>query len=84
MLPDLAYQIDDLYWRGNDQAGYRVAVRWSILGTHRGHGVLGAPTGREVRLWGLTHLSVRERQIVEEWTVSNEFHVRASLLAGEH
>ncbi len=81
MLPDLAHQIDDLYWMGNAREGYLVAVRWSILGTHRGHGLLGAPTGRPVRLWGLTHLQVRDGQIVEEWTVSNEFHVGIALAA---
>ena len=83
MLPDLAHQIDDLYWMGNDREGYRVAVRWSIVGTHRGPGILGPPSGRQVRLWGLTHLLVREEQIIEEWTVTNEFYVRASLVAGE-
>lgn len=81
MLPDLAYQVDDLYWMGNEQEDYLVALRWSILGTHRGHGFLGAPTGRPVRLWGLTHLVVRSGQIVEEWTVSNEFCVRVALAA---
>ena len=32
MFPDLALQIDDIYWMGNDDDGYLVSVRWSILG----------------------------------------------------
>ena len=31
MFPDLALQIDDIYWMGNDDEGYLVSVRWSIL-----------------------------------------------------
>ena len=75
MFPDAAHRIDDLYWMGNDRDGYAVAVRWSLTGTHRGPGAYGPPSGRRVRHWGLTHLHVRENQIVEEWTFSNEFAV---------
>jgi len=75
MFPDAAHRVDDLYWMGNDRDGYTVAVRWTLDGTHRGHGPYGPPTGRRVRQWGLTHLTVREGMIVEEWTYSNEFHV---------
>jgi predicted ester cyclase len=74
-FPDLTHRIDDLYWMGNDSEGYLVAVRWSIGGTHRGHGPYGDPSGAQVLMWGLSHLSVRDGQIVEEWTVSNEFEV---------
>ncbi len=74
-FPDLGFQIDDLYWMGNDQDGYLAAVRWTIVGTHRGPGPYGQPTGRQVHMWGITHLQVRDRQITEEWTVSNEFDV---------
>ena len=56
MFPDAAHRVDDLYWMGNDRDGYTVAVRWTLDGTHRGHGPYGPPTGRRVRQWGLTHL----------------------------
>jgi predicted ester cyclase len=74
MFPDAAHRVDDVYWMGNDRDGYTVAVRWTLDGTHRGHGPYGPPTGRRVRQWGLTHLAVRDGTIVEEWTYSNEFH----------
>jgi predicted ester cyclase len=83
MFPDAAHRIDDLYWMGNDDAGYSVAVRWTLDGTHRGHGPYGSPTGRRVRQWGLTQLAVREGMIVEEWTYSNEFHVLQQIHAPE-
>ncbi len=81
MFPDLAYQVDDLYWMGNDESGYLVAVRWTILGTHRGPGYLGPPTGRRVQVWGITQLSIAAGWIQEEWTISNEFSLLQQVYA---
>jgi predicted ester cyclase len=75
MFPDLALQIDDLYWMGNDAEGYLASVRWSILGTHRGIGVYGPPTGRRITMWGITQQRIQHGRIVEEWMVFNEFEV---------
>ena len=52
-FPDLAFQIDDLYWMGNDKDGYLTAMRWSIVGQHNGWGVYGTPTGRPIHMWGI-------------------------------
>ena len=79
MFPDLAYSVDDVYWMGNDAEGYVVNVRWSIVGTHTGHGVYGPPTGRRVRMWGISHFSINNRKIFEEWTMFNEFFVLQQL-----
>ncbi len=83
MFPDLVFQIDDLYWMGNDQDGYEVALRWSIVGTHRGYGVYGPPTGRRVHLWGITQEIIQGGVIQEEWMLFNEFHVLQQLLRDE-
>lgn len=75
MFPDLALQIDDLYWMGNDAAGYLVSVRWSMVGTHRGFGAYGPPTGRRVTMWGITQQRVAHGRVAEEWMVFNEFEL---------
>jgi predicted ester cyclase len=75
MFPDLALQIDDLYWMGNDAEGYLVSIRWSLVATHRGFGVYGPPTGRRVTMWGITQQRIRHSRVVEEWMVFNEFEV---------
>jgi predicted ester cyclase len=80
MFPDLAFQIDDLYWMGNEREGYQVALRWSAVGTHRGYGPYGPPTGRRVVLWGITQDTVKGGRIVEEWMLFNEFHLLQLLL----
>jgi predicted ester cyclase len=75
MFPDMALQINDLYWMGNDAEGYLVSVRWSIVGTHRGFGAYGPPTGRRVTVWGITQQRIAHGRVVEEWMVFNEFEV---------
>ena len=74
-FPDLAFQIDDLYWMGNDKDGYLTAMRWSIVGRHSGWGVYGAPTGRPVHMWGITQHNIQDGRIVKEWMLFNEFAV---------
>lgn len=73
MFPDLLFSVDDLYWMGNGREGFLVAFRWSMLGTHRGHGRYGEPTGREVGLWGITHWVIEGGAVSQEWTMFNEF-----------
>ena len=75
MFPDLVMQIDDLYWMGNDAQGYLASVRWSLVGTHLGAGIYGAPTGRPIYMWGISQHHIRHGQIIEEWMIFNEFEV---------
>ncbi len=82
-FPDLNYHIDDLYFIGNEREGFRVAVRWTMLGTHRGGGPFGQATGRRVHLWGITQQTVERGLIVEEWTLFNEFEVLEQLCCDE-
>ena len=79
MFPDLSMQIDHMYWMGNDNDGYLTSVRWSVVGTHRGPGLYGEPTGKQVHIWGISQHDIRDGKIVEEWTVFNEFAVLQQL-----
>ena len=74
-FPDAAHAIDDLYWMGNPEEGFLVAIRWSLRGSHRGWGRYGAPTGREIGLWGITHWVIEGGRVTREWTMFNEFGV---------
>lgn len=79
-FPDLGLQVDEVYWMGNDEDGYSVSVRWSAAGTHRGHGLYGAPTGRHAFVWGISQLYFQQGRIVEDWMLFNEFDVIAQLI----
>lgn len=82
-FPDLGMHVDEVYWMGNDHEGYRVSLRWTALGTHRGYALYGEPTGRRTHLWGISQLYVAGGRITEEWSMFNEFDVMAQLLGDE-
>lgn len=82
-FPDLGMAVDEVYWMGNEAQGFRVSVRWSATGTHRGYALYGEPTGRRVRLWGIDQLYVAGGVVTEAWSMFNEFDVLAQILADE-
>lgn len=71
-FPDGMLQVDDVYANGDERNGYRAAVRWTFLGSHRGIGTYGKPTGKQIRILGTTEFRIKGEKIVEEWTVWNE------------
>jgi len=81
MFPDAALHIDFMYWMGNDAEGYRTSVRWSLVGTHRGPGIYGKPTGKQIYMWGITQHTIRDGKIQEEWMMFNEFAVIQQLVS---
>ena len=61
-LPDLHISVDDLVAEGD-----RVAVRITLTGTHTGHGLGVAPTGRKVTIQGIIILRILNGQLIEGW-----------------
>lgn len=84
MLPDARHTVDEIYHNDLGPADHKVAVRWTVQGTHTGPSRYGAPTGRRVRLLGLSHLRVTGGVVVEEWTVWSEYHLMKQLLGDTH
>ena len=78
-FPDARMYIDHFAVQGSAEAGYRVAVRWTLLGTHEGHGIYGRPSGKRVRILGISHQHVRDGKFVAEWTVFDELAVMAQM-----
>lgn len=83
MFPDLALEVEEIYWMGNEDEGYLTSTRWSAVATHRGHGPYGVPTGRIVRIWGITQHRILDGKIVEEWMMFNEFDLLQQILADQ-
>ena len=83
MFPDIAAQVDEIYWMGNDEEGYLVSLRWSAVGTHIGFGVYGPPTGRQCRIWGIDQYKMKGGRICEQWQMFNEFDLLQQILADE-
>ncbi len=70
---DAMMTVDDVYWNGNAREGYRVASRWTLQGTHDGHGIYGDPSGARVRIMGISHHHIKNERITEEWMLFDEF-----------
>jgi predicted ester cyclase len=83
MFPDIAAQVDEIYWMGNAEEGFLVSLRWSAVGTHRGFGVYGQPTGRQCRIWGINQYRISGGKVREEWMMFNEFDLLQQIMASE-
>jgi len=66
-FPDLAVTIE-----GQMADGDQVITRWTLEGTHRGDWREIAPTGRRVRMMGITIFRLAGDRIVESWETADE------------
>lgn len=72
-FPDWTTTIDDLIAEGD-----KVVIQWHARGTHTGEG-LGAPSGKEINLNGISIVRVRAGKITEFWKKDNSFAVWHSM-----
>jgi len=59
--PDLKLVVEDGVYAENESAG-----RWTLTGTNTGSGVM-PPTGKTVKIWGISMLHFANGKITEEW-----------------
>lgn len=78
-FPDAKLGLDHFCALGDDEVGYRTAVRWTFEGTHTGPGRFGEPTGKRVRLIGISHEEIRHGRFMRGWTVFDEFSLLKQL-----
>ncbi len=78
-FPDGRMLIDHFAVQSSAESGHRVAVRWTFVGTHEGYGIYGQPTGKRVRVLGITHQHVRDSRFISEWTVFDELALLAQV-----
>jgi predicted ester cyclase len=82
-FPDGAMLVDHVAWNGSAERGYKIAVRWTFIGTHEGPSGYGRPTGRRIRALGITHLEVSGGKVAREYGVFDEFAVLKQIHAPE-
>ena len=80
-FPDMALQVDEVYWMGNADDGYLISTRWSAEATHSGDGLYRAPTGAACQIWGITQWRVKDGTIEQEWQLFNEFDLMMQIAA---
>jgi predicted ester cyclase len=79
---DRAFRCEHVAARPLPHGDIAVAIRWSLAGTHKGTGVWGAPSGRELWLLAISHYRLRGGMIVEDVTVFDEVAVLRQVLGG--
>lgn len=61
-LPDLAYTLEDVVASGD-----RVAIRWTLRGTHTGPFRTFPPTGKRIKSTGVAIFQVADDKLVRAW-----------------
>ena len=74
-IPDAAFMPQHICSVECEEGGTKVAVRWLMEGHHLGYGILkslGPPTGKSLRVMGISHFHYKNDKILEEWTLYDE------------
>ena len=84
-FPSARFSIDHRIGRSDPGQPNRAAVRWSLTGSHDGHGAFGPPTGASVHVMGITHVEFGPYGepgwgVRREWTVFDEVAVWKQIL----
>ena len=82
MLQECAYRLEHVAARPLPHGDVAVALRWSIVGMHKGVGVWGPPSGREVLLFAISNYRLRDGAIVEDTTIFDEVAVLRQIAGG--
>jgi predicted ester cyclase len=82
-FPDGQMRFDHFCALGDDEIGYRTSLRWTFTGTHTGYGIYGKPSGKPVKIMGITQAYVHDRKVLEEWTVFDELNILCQLFVPE-
>lgn len=75
IFPDMMITIDDLL-----AADEKIALRWTMTGTHEGGPVFGIePTGEEVELKAIEINRFEDGELIETWTQSDQLGLMQQL-----
>lgn len=84
-MPSATFTIHHQIGRDDPNMPPRSAIRWSLHGTHDGWGSLGAPTGAELYVLGISHAEWGELiggdiRLRREWTLFDETAIWKQIL----
>lgn len=82
-IPDARFSVDHLIGRDDPGRPLRAAARWTINGTHSGHGAFGAPTGARVHILGISHAEFNAGRIHREWVLIDELAIALQIAGKE-
>ena len=80
-FPDAVLKIESARVNRDSEQPVRVAVRWSLTGTHSGFGHFGEPTGATVYVMGMTHANMTGNKVMTEYFVTDEVSIWKQIFA---
>ena len=80
-FPDAAFKVEAARINRDPEQPARVALRWSLTGTHSGFGHFGEPTGAPVYVMGMSHLNLTAGRITAEYMVTDEVAIWKQIYA---
>jgi hypothetical protein len=81
-LHDRSFRCEHVAARPLPHGDIAVALRWSLAGIHKGTGVWGEPSGRELWLLAVSHYRLRGGLVIEDTTVFDEVAVLRQIAGG--
>jgi predicted ester cyclase len=83
-IPDGVYQVYHWIEQRENEKNPRIALRWSVSGTHSGDGRFGSPTGSPVVILAMSHLELQRGFVVREYHGIDELSIWAQIAANKH
>ncbi len=80
-FPDAAFKLEAARINRDPEQPSRIALRWSLTGTHSGFGHFGEPTGAPVYVMGMSHLNLTAGRITAEYMVTDEVAIWKQIYA---
>jgi SnoaL-like polyketide cyclase len=81
-LHDVSWRLEHSAARPLPDGDVAVALRWSLAGTHRGNGLWGEASGRDLLIMAVSHYRLRAGLIIEDVTVFDELAVLRQIAGG--
>ncbi len=80
-FPDAEFALHSAIINRDPDQPPRIALRWSLRGTHSGFGHFGPPTGAPVFIMGMSHIHLVQGQIRQEWVLTDEVAIWKQIIA---
>ncbi|MEO7954830.1 MAG: ester cyclase [Polaromonas sp.] len=74
-FPDAVLKIETARVNRDPEQPVRVAVRWSLTGTHSGYGHFGEPTGAPVYVMAISHFNLTCNKVTADYMVTDEVSI---------
>ena len=80
-FPDASLRIESASVNRDPERPVRLAIRWSLSGSHGGFGHFGEPTSAPVHVMGISHAHLTAGQVHMEWMVTDEVSIWKQIFA---